>query len=73
MKRLGKGRPRYRHVKYFGLTLIGVVVVDYLFLSYTYISFFRLLADLATLHLIYIISHNKLAENILYRSARRTF
>lgn len=50
---------RYRHVKYFGLTLIGVVVVDYLFLSYAYISFFCLLAGLATLHLIYIITRNK--------------
>jgi len=50
---------RYRHVRYFGLTLIGVVVVDYLFLSYAYISFFCLLAGLGTLHLIYIISRNK--------------
>lgn len=50
---------RYRHIKYFGLTLIGVVVVDYLFLSYAYISFFCLLAGLATLHLIYIIARNK--------------
>ncbi len=50
---------RYRHVKYFGLTLTGVVVIDYLFLSYAYISFFCLLAGLATLHLIYIISRNK--------------
>mgnify|MGYP003647457447 CR=1 FL=1 len=50
---------RYRHVKYFGLTLIGVVVVDYAFLSYAYISFFCLLAGLATLHLIYIIVRNK--------------
>jgi hypothetical protein len=50
---------RYRHVKYFGLTLIGVVVVDYLFFSYAYISFFYLLAGLATLHLIHIISRNK--------------
>ncbi|MFV2035694.1 MAG: DUF6629 family protein [Halocynthiibacter sp.] len=50
---------RYRHINYFGLTLIGVVVVDYLFLSYAYISFFCLLAGLATLHLIYIIARNK--------------
>lgn len=50
---------RYRHVKYFGVTLIGVVVVDYVFLSYAYISFFCLLAGLATLHLIYIITRNK--------------
>ena len=50
---------RYRHVKYFGLTLIGVVVVDVLFLRYAYISFFCLLAGLATLHLIYIIARNK--------------
>ncbi len=50
---------RYRHVKYFGLTLIGVVTVDILFLRYAYISFFCLLAGLATLHLIYIIARNK--------------
>ncbi len=50
---------RYRHVKYFGLTLIGVVVVDFLFLRYAYISFFCLLAGLATTHLIYIIVRNK--------------
>jgi len=50
---------RYRHVKYFGLTLVGVVVVNYLFLSYAYISFFCLLAGLGTLHLIYIIARNK--------------
>ena len=53
---------RYRHVKYFGLTLIGVVVVDYLFFNYAYISFFCLLAGLATLHLIYIIVRNKCAR-----------
>ena len=50
---------RYRHVKYFGLSLIAVVVVDYLFLRYAYISFFCLLAGLGTLHLIYIILRNK--------------
>jgi len=50
---------RYRHVKYFGLTLVGVVIVNYLFLSYAYISFFCLLAGLGTLHLIYIIARNK--------------
>jgi len=50
---------RYRHIKYFGLSLIAVVVVDYLFLRYAYISFFCLLAGLATVHLIYIISRNK--------------
>jgi len=50
---------RYRHVNYFGLTLIAVTVVDYLFLSYAYISFFCLLAGLATVHLIYIIVRNK--------------
>jgi Family of unknown function (DUF6629) len=50
---------RYRHVKFFGLTLIGVIIVDYLFLSYAYISFFCLLAGLATLHLIYIIVRNR--------------
>ncbi len=50
---------RYLHVKYFGLTLIGVVVVDFLFLRYAYISFFCLLAGLGTVHLIYIIARNK--------------
>ncbi len=50
---------RYRHIRYFGLSLIAVVLVDYLFLSYAYISFFCLLAGLATFHLIYIISNNK--------------
>ncbi len=49
---------RYRHMFYFGLTLIGVTVVDFLFLRYAYISFFCLLAGLATVHLIYIISRN---------------
>ncbi len=50
---------RYRHINYFGGTLIFVTTVDYLFLQYAYISFFCLLAGLATLHLIYIIARNK--------------
>ena len=50
---------RYRHVKYFGLTLIAVVIVDFLFLRYAYISFFCLLAGLGTVHLIYVIVRNK--------------
>jgi uncharacterized protein DUF6629 len=50
---------RYLHVRYFGLSLVAVVLVDYLFLRYAYISFFCLLAGLATLHLIYIIARNK--------------
>jgi len=50
---------RYLHVRFFGLSLIAVVVVDMLFLRYAYISFFCLLAGVATLHLIYIISRNK--------------
>lgn len=53
---------RYLHVKYFGLTLIAVIAVDFLFLRYAYISFFCLLAGLATLHLIYIILRNKCAR-----------
>ncbi len=53
---------RYRHVKYFGLTLIAVVTVDVLLLRYAYISFFCLLAGLGTLHLIYIILRNKCAR-----------
>jgi len=49
---------RYRHLRYFGVTLIVVTSVDYLFLQYAYISFFCLLAGLATVHLIYIIARN---------------
>ncbi len=50
---------RYRHVRYFGLTLIAIVVIDILFLRYAYISYFCILAGLGTLHLVYIISRNK--------------
>jgi len=50
---------RYLHVRYFGLSLIAVIVVDLLFPRYAYISFFCLLAGPATLHLIYIIARNK--------------
>tara|TARA_R110002110_G_scaffold85816_4_gene223847 strand:+ start:188163 stop:188849 length:687 start_codon:yes stop_codon:yes gene_type:complete len=53
---------RYLHMRWFGVTIIGVVVVDILFLQYAYISFFCLLAGLGTLHLIYIILRNKCAR-----------
>ncbi|NOZ32840.1 MAG: hypothetical protein GXP01_07165 [Alphaproteobacteria bacterium] len=53
---------RYLHMRWFGVTVIGVVVVDVLFLRYAYISFFCLLAGLGTLHLIYIIVRNKCAR-----------
>ena len=49
----------YFHMRLFGLTLIAVIAVVWIFLSYAYISFFCLLAGVATLHLIYIIVHNK--------------
>lgn len=49
----------YLHMRLFGLTLIAVIAVVWVFLSYAYISFFCLLAGAATLHLIYIIVHNK--------------
>lgn len=52
----------YRHVRHFALTLVAVVVVDIALLQYAYISFFCLLAGLATLHLVYIILTNKCAE-----------
>ncbi len=52
----------YRHVRHFALTVVAVVVVDMLLLRYAYISFFCLLAGLATLHLIYIILTNKCAQ-----------
>jgi hypothetical protein len=49
----------YLHIRLFGLTLIVVLAVVYAFLTYAYISFFCLLAGLATIHLIYIIVWNK--------------
>jgi len=52
----------YIHMRWFALTIALIVVVDYLFLSYAYISFFCLLAGLGTLHLIYIILRNKCAR-----------
>jgi uncharacterized protein DUF6629 len=53
---------RYVHMRWFGVTLIMVIVVDFLFLRYAYISFFCLLAGLGTLHLVYIITRNKCAR-----------
>lgn len=53
---------RYLHMRWFGVTIIAVVVIDLLFLRYAYISFFCLLAGLGTLHLIYIILRNKCAR-----------
>jgi len=53
---------RYQHLRHFALTLIGVVVVDVILLRYAAISFFCLLAGLATLHLVYIILTNKCAR-----------
>ena len=52
----------YRHMRHFALTLAGVVVIDMVLLQYAYISFFCLLAGLATLHLVYIILTNKCAQ-----------
>ena len=52
----------YRHMRHFALTLVGVVVVDMALLQYAYISFFCLLAGLATLHLVYIIWTNGCAR-----------
>lgn len=49
----------YRHIHWFGLTLLAVLAVVYLFLTYAYISFFCFLAGIGTLHLIYIILRNK--------------
>ena len=53
---------RYMHMRFFGGTIIAVVIVDVLLLRYAYISFFCLLAGLGTLHLIYIILRNKCAR-----------
>lgn len=49
----------YRHIHWFGLTLLAVLAVVWLFLTYAYISFFCFLAGIGTLHLIYIILRNK--------------
>ena len=49
----------YLHVRLFGLTLVAVVLAVYFFLTYAYISFFCLLAGVATIHLIYVILRNK--------------
>ncbi|MFV2034972.1 MAG: DUF6629 family protein [Halocynthiibacter sp.] len=53
---------RYLHLRYFGLTIVAVIMVDVLLLRYAYISFFCLLAGLGSLHLIYIILRNKCAR-----------
>ena len=52
----------YLHLRHFALTLAAVVVIDMTFLTFAYISFFCLLAGLATLHLVYIILTNKCAR-----------
>ncbi|WP_054007418.1 DUF6629 family protein [Cypionkella psychrotolerans] len=52
----------YRHMRHFALTVVGVVVLDVTLLRYAYISFFCLLAGLATVHLAWIILTNKCAE-----------
>jgi hypothetical protein len=52
----------YKHMRHFAWTLVAVIVVDFALLQYAYISFFCLLAGLATLHLVYIILTNKCAQ-----------
>lgn len=52
----------YRHMRHFALTVVAVVVLDVTLLRYAYISFFCLLAGLATVHLAWIILTNKCAE-----------
>jgi hypothetical protein len=49
----------YLHMRLFGLTLIAIIAIVWIFLTYAYISFFCLLAGLGTIHLIYIIIFNK--------------
>lgn len=49
----------YLHIRLFGVTLIVVTFFVYFFLVYAYISFFCLLAGVASIHLIYIILRNK--------------
>ena len=57
-----KAQSHYLHLRHFALTLVAVVLVDFVLLQYAYISFFCLLAGLATLHLVYIILANKCAR-----------
>lgn len=52
----------YRHMRHFAWTVVAVLVLDATLLRYAYISFFCLLAGLATLHLAWIILTNKCAE-----------
>ncbi len=52
----------YRHIHWFGLTLIGVIAIVWTFFVYANISFFCLLAGLATMHLAYIIIRNKCCQ-----------
>jgi hypothetical protein len=54
---------RYRHMRHFALTIVAVVVVDVALLRYAAISFFCLLAGLATLHLVWIILTNRCAHD----------
>ncbi len=49
----------YFHMKLFGVMLIVIVAIVWVFLTYAYISFFCLLAGIATVHLMYIILANK--------------
>lgn len=49
----------YLHMRLFGVTLIVIIAVVWVFLSYAYISFFCFLAGLGTAHLLYIILGNK--------------
>lgn len=51
----------YRHMRHFALTVAAVVILDVTLLRYAYISFFCLLAGLATLHLVWIILTNRCA------------
>jgi hypothetical protein len=53
---------RYLYMRHFALTIIAVVVIDVALLRYAYISFFCLLAGLATVHLVYVILTNKCAR-----------
>ncbi|MCF6216283.1 MAG: hypothetical protein L3J58_08920 [Emcibacter sp.] len=53
----------YKHMRLFGLTLLVVISVVWVFLSYAYISFFCLLAGVGTVHLIYIIARNKCCQD----------
>ena len=62
----------FHHMRMFGLTLIGIVLITYFLLHYAYISFFCILAAAGTIHLIYIILGDKCCVKLCPVPSRRS-